>query len=90
MGAPPFSKGSTFTFESFHSTMRSTIKWSYLEFADGPRREKAQFWWHWLYATNDNPEEEWRWTVKGKEIPLSDTTTFWDFEEPSNSKSTMN
>ena len=54
--------------------------------ADAQRTEKARFWWHWLDATNDNPEEEWRWTVKGKEIPLSVTPTHWDFEEPANSK----
>ena len=54
--------------------------------ADGQRTEKARFWWHWLDATNGNPEEEWRWTVKEKEIPLSVTPTYWDFEEPANSK----
>ena len=71
--------------------LKSDLEWkvSCLKFTDGPRREKAQFWWHWLDATNDNPEEEWRWTVKGKEIPLSETPTYWDFEEPANSKFTM-
>ena len=56
-------------------------------FVDGPRRIKGLFWWHWLDATNDNSEEEWKWTVKGIEIPLSETPTYWDFEEPSNSSS---
>ena len=54
-------------------------------FTDGPRREKANFYWHWLDATNDNPEREWRWTVKGAQIPLSETSTFWDYDEPSTS-----